>query len=247
MSTLLWKYYFENDVENFRQVLTRATYNASAHSTKGSGGGKSGNIGLVGSPGTALGTSPTLSKSAKGSSWNNNRALSTPKPLAHVTLSRADVNWRDSHGVTLLHHIASSTNENASGFAIALLQLPLLDLYVQDEESGWTALHRALYFGNITIARALMDRDIQDAREHLAIGMSHAVGGLIKIKDREGNSPFDVYGATITVRNIRQDSSAPLVTGSQDDEDGEMAQGISGDANEGDGLSRVVVLFNLMD
>ena len=240
MSTLLWKYYFENDVDNFRQVLARATYNASAHSTKGGGGGKSGNIGFAGSPGTALGTSPTLSKYAKGSSWNSNRALSMPKPLAHVTLSRADVNWRDSHGVTLLHHIASSTNENASSFAIALLQLPLLDLYVQDEESGWTALHRALYFGNITIARALMDRDIQDATELMAIGMSHAVGGLIKIKDREGNSPFDVYGATITVRNIRQDSSAPLLAGSQDDEDGEMAQGISGDTNEGDGPKRVV-------
>ena len=241
MSTLLWKYYFENDVENFRQVLSRATYNASVQSTKGGGGGRAGSIGIAGSPGATLGGSPTLSKSAKGSSWNNQRALpgnATPKSFANVTLSRADVNWRDSHGVTLLHHIASSTNENASEFANALLQLPLLDLYVQDEESGWTALHRALYFGNITIARALMDRDIQDAIEHSTIGTPHAAGGLIKIKDREGNSPFDVYGASITSRNIRQDSGAPLLAGSQDDEDGEMAQGISGDVNDDDGPSR---------
>ncbi|KAF6227909.1 hypothetical protein HO133_007637 [Letharia lupina] len=243
MSTLLWKYYFENDAENFRQVLARATYNASAQSTKGGGGGRAGSVGIAGSPGATLGTSPTLSKSAKGSSWSNQRAPSgnaTPKSLANVTLSRADVNWRDSHGVTLLHHIASSTNENASEFAIALLQLPLLDLYVQDEESGWTALHRALYFGNITIARALMDRDIQDAMEHSTMGPSHAAGGLIKIKDREGNSPFDVYGASITSRNIRQDSGAPLLAGSQDDEDSEMAQGVSGDTNDNDGPSRVV-------
>lgn len=243
MSTLLWKYYFENDVENFRQVLSRATYNASAQSTKGGSGGRAGSIGIAGSPGATLGTSPTLSKSAKGYSWNNQRAPlgnATPKSFANVTLSRADVNWRDSHGVTLLHNIASSTNENASEFANALLQLPLLDLYVQDEESGWTALHRALYFGNITIARAFMDRDIQDAIEHSTIGTSHAAGGLIKIKDREGNSPFDVYGASITSRNIRQDSGAPLLAGSQDDEDGEMAQGISGDANDDDGLSRAV-------
>ena len=242
MSTLLWKYYFENDVENFRQVLARATYNASAQSAKGSGGGRAGSIGIAGSPGAMLGTSPTLSKSAKGSSWKTQGPLSrntTPKSLANATLSRADVNWRESHGVTLLHHIASSTNENASEFAIALLKLPLLDLYVQDEESGWTALHRALYFGNITIARALMGRDIQDAIEHSSIGAYHAAGGLIKIKDREGNSPFDVYGASITSRNIRQDSGVPLLTGSQD-EDGEMAQGISGDANDDDGPSRAV-------
>lgn len=243
MSTLLWKYYFENDVENFRQVLARATYNASAQSTKGGSGGRAGSIGTVGSPGATLGTSPTVSKSAKGSSWNNQRALpsyATPKSFANVTMSRTDVNWRESHGVTLLHHIASSTNQNASEFAIALLQLPLLDIYVQDEESGWTALHRALYFGNIAIARALMDRDIQDAIEHSSMGASHAAGGLIKIKDREGNSPFDVYGASITSRNIRQDSGAPLLAGSQDDEDGEMAQGVSGDANDDDGASRAV-------
>lgn len=242
MSTLLWKYYLENDVENFRQVLARATYNASAQSAKGSGGGRAGSIGIAGSPGAMLGTSPTLSKSAKGSSWKTQGPLSrntTPKSLANATLSRADVNWRESHGVTLLHHIASSTNENASEFAIALLKLPLLDLYIQDEESGWTALHRALYFGNITIARALMGRDIQDAIEHSSIGAYHAAGGLIKIKDREGNSPFDVYGASITSRNIRHDLGVPLLTGSQD-EDGEMAQGISGDANDDDGPSRAV-------
>lgn len=243
MSTLLWKYYFENDVDNFRQVLAQATYNASGQSAKGGGAGRAGSIGIAGSPAAVMGTSPTLSKSAKGSSWITQKALpgnATPKSLANVTLSRADVNWRDSHGVTLLHHIASSTNENASEFAIPLLQLPLLDLYVQDEESGWTALHRALYFGNVTIARALMDRDIEDAIEHSSMAASHAAGGLIKIKDREGNSPFDVYGASITSRDIRQDLGVPLLAGSQDDEDGEMAQGISGDANDDDGLSRAV-------
>ena len=198
---------------------------------------------MAGSPGATLGTPLALSKSAKGSSWSDQRApatITTPKSLANVTLSRGDVNWRDSHGVTLLHQIASSNSKDASDFAIALLQLSFLDLYVQDEESGWTALHRALYFGNITIARALMDRDIEDSIEHSSMGMSHAAGGLIKIKDREGNSPFDVYGASITSRNIRQDASVPFLAGSEDDEDGEMAQGISGDAGDGDGPSRLV-------
>ena len=244
MSTLLWKYYFENDAESFRQVLARATYNASVQSTKGGGGGaRGGSISITGSPGATLGSSPTLSKSAKASSWIHQRAPTgnaTAKSLANVTLSRTDVNWRDSHGVTLLHHITTSTDEDASEFAIALLRLPILDLYVQDEESGWTALHRALYFGSITIARALMDRDVQDTMNHSSMSSSHAAGGLIKIKDREGNSPFDVYGASITSRNIRRDSGPLLLAGSQEDEDGEMAQGVSGDANDDDGPSRAV-------
>ena len=251
MSALLWKYYFENDVENFRQVLARATFNASAQSTRGpTGFGRAANISIAGSPGATLGTSPALSKSAKGSSWNDQRALpsgATLKSLANVTLSRADVNWRDSHGVTLLHLIASSKHQNASEFGIALLKFPLLDLYIQDEESGWTALHRALYFGNITIARALMNQDIQDAIEHSSTNVSHAAGGLIKIKDREGNSPFDVYGASIIARNIRRESGVPLLAGSQDDEDGEMAQGISGDAGDNDSPSRAVTPRTLVE
>ena len=244
MSTLLWKYYFGNDVDNFRQVLARATYNASAQHGKGSARG--GNTGTASSPGAALATSPTLTgKSPRQSSYNAStpRAWShntTPKSSSTLTLSRADVNWRDSHGMTLLHHIASSTIETASEFALALLQLPILDLYIQDEENGWTALHRALYFGNITVARALMERDIQDAIEHSSITASHGAGGLIKIKDREGNSPFDVYGASIVTRNIRHDPEIPLLGSSQGDEDNEIAQGVSGDVNEEDGPKRAV-------
>ena len=242
MSTLLWKYFFENDVDNFRQVLARATYNASAQHVKG--GAKGSHTGTATSPGAALATSPTLtSKSPRQPSYNVSKAVShnaTTKSSANLTLNRVDVNWQDSHGMTLLHHIVSSTNGHASEFAIALLRLPILDLYLQDEESGWTALHRALYFGNITIARALMERDIQDASEHSSTA-SHGAGGLIKIKDREGNSPFDVYGASITSRNIRQASEIPLLGGSQDDDDNEMAQGVSGDANEEDGTKRAIV------
>ena len=240
MSTFLWKYYFENDVENFRQVLARASCNALAQSTRGGGSGK----GIAGSPGATLATSPTLtSKSGKGASWNATRTSSsntTPKSLANVTLSRADLNWRDAHGVTLLHHIASAINENASAFALALLQLPLLDLYIQDEENGWTALHRALYFGNITIARALMNRDIQDSIEYSTASTTHGTGGLIKIKDREGNSPFDVYGASIARRSIRHELGIPLLAGGPDDEENDVAQGVTGDANDNEGSTRVV-------
>lgn len=235
MSTLLWKYYFEDDLDSFRQVLARATYNASAQAKGGKGAHTANSsTGLAGSPGVGLSTSPILNKSTKAASNNT-----TPKS-ANIILSRADLNSRDPSGVTLLHHIASSTSENASEFAIALLHLPLLDVYVQDEESGWTALHRALYFGNVTIARALMDRDIQDTYEHSGIVISHGAGGLIKIKDREGNSPFDVYGASITSRNIRHGLDVPLLGSGADDEDDDMAQGVTGDADDDDVPPRAV-------
>jgi len=249
MSTLLWKYYFEDNVDGFRQVLTRATYNASVQGTRA--GGKGGSAAFATSPGATLASSPNLtSKSPRqpGSSTAKPPSQNiTPKSLANVTLSRANINWRDSHGVTLLHHIASSTSENASEFAIALLQLPFLDLYIQDDESGWTALHRALYFGNITIARALMARDIQDAVEHSNTGAPHAAGGLIKIKDREGNSPFDVYGASITTMNIRRDPGVPLLDGNQDDEEDEMAQGVTGVTNEDNDSRRMVTPAVMID
>ena len=237
MSTLLWKYYFENDVDSFRQVLARANYNASVQSHTKSGKGKStGNHGVAGSPGAGLSTSPTLFKS-----MNQSFDQATHKQT-NVILSRADVNWRDSYGITLLHHIASSTSEYATDFAIAFLQLPVLDLYVQDMESGWTALHRALYFGNIAIARALMDRDLQDADQHLNTSPSHGAGGLIKIKDREGNSPFDVYGASITKRTLHRGPHLPLLGGGVDDEDveNELAQGVTGDAEDDSNSRRIL-------
>ena len=240
MSTLLWKSFFENDVDQFRQVLARAAYNFSTQITRAT---KTGNSGLSSSPGPHLAASPTLThKSRKQSESNAAGAAAqhvTPKSLVNVTLSRADLNWRDAKGITLLHLIASSTNETASEFALALLEHPLLDLYIQDEESGWTALHRALYFGNTTIARALMDRDIHDAMEHSTPGAAHTAGGLIKIKDREGNSPFDVYGASITNRIIRQAPNTALL-GGQPDDDEELAQGVSGDPEGDEGSARTV-------
>jgi alpha-tubulin suppressor-like RCC1 family protein len=99
--------------------------------------------------------------------------------------------------MTLLHHAASSTTENALEFAQALVEHPLIDLYLQDAENSWTALHRAFYFGNITIARAILERDSSDA-------LRRGIGGaLVKMKDREGLGPLDLYAATIKDRTLR--------------------------------------------
>lgn len=239
----IWKFYFENDVESFRQSLANATFNAST-SAKGAHGGKGIHAATLGSPGTSLATSATLtSKSKKVPAWTSpGLSTSSKSVVGHST--RADLNWRDANGVTLLHTIASCAHGTASEFAFALLQMPLLDLYLQDTESGWTALHRALYSGNITIARALMSRDGHVASDQIGVGTAHNTVGLIKIKDREGNSPFDVYGASIASRSIRQGSAIPPLSGSSEDEENDVAPGVSGDDTD-DGMRSREIMPNL--
>lgn len=155
-------------------------------------------------------SSPNPSKPRK--SYGISPGTATPErpgfQRGSTTLSRADVNARDHYGRTLLHHVASSPKPSAISFARALLDISFLDIYAQDWESGWTALHRALYAGNATIAQALMARDMRDMTDVSKLGQtSHPSGSLIKIKDREGYSPFDVYGATIRSRDIKQTTS----------------------------------------
>lgn len=236
MSAFLWKYYFENDLDQFRQLLANATFNA-APSSKGGHGGKARNYGAVTSTGSHLATSPSLqakSRISPGSgSLSNLAGTTSSKTTAAVNLTRADLNWKDAHGITLLHYIASSNDaEIASNFGIALLEAPFLDLYMQDAESGWTALHRALYMGNINLARALINRDVNDGLTPANFSATHMISGLIKVKDWEGNSPFDVYGLSITNRIIRQASTIPLLSGSSEDDENEVAQGVSGDDGE---------------
>jgi hypothetical protein len=94
----------------------------------------------------------------------------------------------------------SSTAENAIEFVEALLEHPAIDIYVQDVESGWNCLHRALFTGNISIARLLLEKE----RKYLtgqALGASVSrIGQLIKTKDHEGNSPFDLFNSTVGER-----------------------------------------------
>ncbi|OJK02318.1 hypothetical protein ASPACDRAFT_76718 [Aspergillus aculeatus ATCC 16872] len=201
MSSKLWGFFLYDDVESFQRFLATAT------GTAGNGGSlKAGSpgLGLTSSPGV-----PTRSKKLSGTSPG------TPIPERGVnlrtgkTLSREELNVRDKYGRTLLHLVASSTKPTAIDFAVALLQVPFLDIYAQDWESGWTALHRALYAGNATIAQALMVRDMRDATDFSKAGNSGLpVGSLIRIKDREGYSPFDVYAATIAARDIKRSSDS---------------------------------------
>jgi alpha-tubulin suppressor-like RCC1 family protein len=203
MSNLLWRYYHNEEVEKFRHLLSNGSH-STQHTPKGHGGGLGAhNVGsFVGSP-TGFATSPrAVAKSRKISGQAGN--FGAGKGI-NTGLGRAEVNSRDHAGLTILHRAVSASSEIAIGFALALLEHPAIDLYIQDTENGWTALHRALYFGNITLARAIIEKDIRDP--------SSQGSSVIKVKDHEGNSPFDVYNATIARRSLQLDAER---TGSDD-------------------------------
>ncbi|KAF2452787.1 hypothetical protein BDY21DRAFT_151020 [Lineolata rhizophorae] len=189
----------------------------------------------IGSPGS-LGTSPTLvAKSrrsgagggAHGGGWTVSGGAGASTAAGGLVLTRADVNKRDAVGKTLLHHVASSTSTTAVGFARALVQHPLIDLYVQDYENGWTALHRAFYFGNISIARLILERDRLDVRQ----GGKQRAGGLIKIKDSDGNGPLDLYDWTLDPLNNDAESSQQYMRSSSPNDDSDEEDPLRGDFN----------------
>lgn len=62
-----------------------------------------------------------------------------------------------------------------------LLRHPQLQVNLQDQESGYTALHRALFVGNIRAARDLLLRNDIDT----------------SIKDAEGMAAYDLYNGTV--------------------------------------------------
>lgn len=196
MSHLLWKYYWEDDVDRFRRLLAPTSYNAQAVSRSPAIGGSGSFFG--GSYG-APGTSPrSATKQRRASGHPQTPAKSKD---ANTNLGRAEINSRDHAGLTVLLRAASSTEPNAYEFVRALIEHPAIDLYAQDPESGWNALHRSLYAGNVSIARLLLEKERVDLTNH-NLSAVNKVGLLIKTKDHEGNSPFDVYNSTIAARSL---------------------------------------------
>lgn len=111
-----------------------------------------------------------------GQSWGNTtNAFNAP-------CSPAEVNRRDYHGRTVLHLVSASTEPVSIDYLTALLAHPAINVNLQDHESGWTALHRALYHGNLLTALTLLKR---------------SPSADIRIKDFEGLTPFDLYNSTI--------------------------------------------------
>lgn len=192
----LWKAWVDHDVDRFRRLLAPAGYNSQSASKSphiGSGG-------LSGSPG-AFGTSPrNVFKTRKAQGFGP--AMGGARP-GTTNFGRAEVNSRDHAGLTILLRAASSTSDTAIAFVQALLDHPAIDLHVQDPESGWNALHRALYAGNISIARLLLEKERRDLTGQTSGASIAKAGRLIRTKDHEGLSPFDLYNSTIAERDLQ--------------------------------------------
>jgi len=198
MSALLWRHFWADDVESFRNVLAASLPPDSWR--KGPW--------TVKSPVTPLGSEYVVPLSQ--STPKSTRSFRQQKPALQATTAsprqsagsstaaaKRDINNRDNLGLTLLLRAASSRSKHAIGFVRALLDHPHIDLYLQDFESGWTALHRALYNGNLSIARLLLQKEQATVADQATTKWRP----LIKIKDHEGNSPFEVYNFTITDRD----------------------------------------------
>lgn len=100
-----------------------------------------------------------------------------------------NVNQRDHLGRTVLHLAAADSGPRATELVAILLNHPSINVNLQDAESGWTALHRALYAGNLSIALSLLSRKDTD----------------IRIKDLEGNTALDVLNSTVEGTNPQFD------------------------------------------
>jgi inhibitor of Bruton tyrosine kinase len=123
-----------------------------------------------------------------GGKSKGDKASSAPKSwtlhglsLNHGPKSKPDPNERDAFGRTVLHLVCSCPQDPRSfDFLYALLSLPTINVNVQDAESGWTALHRAMWCGNLRAAKELLSRSDTD----------------LGIKDAEGLTAMDLYNST---------------------------------------------------
>ncbi|CAD6887498.1 unnamed protein product [Tilletia controversa] len=170
----------QRDLQRFRVVLKGGNlHDRSNHaqpSTSGGGGSGGGGSG-------SYARSPPGGHSASwgrdGGSNNHNHVLGPAPP--------SEVNRRDEFGRTSLHLVCASPDGIAIDFLHALLSHPSLNVNLQDFESGYTALHLALYAGNLHIALTLLRKADTDLR----------------VKDFEGLTPFDLYNSTISGTNPR--------------------------------------------
>jgi ankyrin repeat protein len=83
----------------------------------------------------------SLGVSGVGKSWNRTSSSMS-----------CNLNDRDALGRTVLHIACSSVKVSDMDYVELLLGHPSINVNIQDMESHWTALHRALYNGNIAAA-----------------------------------------------------------------------------------------------
>lgn len=157
MSSYLWRYYLENDAAKFRRLLAGSASRRD-----------------IPFAGTAAAASPEYSSKQSSASGKQG-------PL-NVPITRQALRELDNMGRSVLHLACSDPDRLM--FVKALLSSPLTDPSILDAESGWTAMHRALYHGNISAVRVMLLHNPSN-------------WGFVKIKDHAGDSPFEVFGSSI--------------------------------------------------
>jgi alpha-tubulin suppressor-like RCC1 family protein len=127
------------------------------------------------------------------------------EPPGNVVITKKMLAELDAMGRSILHH--ACTEPDRLAFVTVLLAHPLIDPGLVDLESGWTCLHRALYHGNISAAREI-------------ISANPSNWSLVKSKDRAGDSPFDIFEASIRdIGNVREESHPDVDEDSDDGQD----------------------------
>ncbi|CAK7264963.1 hypothetical protein SEPCBS57363_001348 [Sporothrix epigloea] len=223
----LWSCYIADNVERFRRLLAPKGHSAQAAAvwnTNAVGSGPGGGLSGSGSPGNTGGspyaTSPRSSAGKSRKFLNHGYGnIQAKSGAAGGIIGKNEVNSRDHAGLTILLRAAASPSENAVHFVQALLEHPAIDIYVQDPESNWNSLHRALYAGNIAIARLLLLKERKDIAGRILGAPASRIGQLIKTKDYEGNSPFDLYNSTIGRRLDALNDASAETRDDSDDED----------------------------
>ncbi|WVQ71777.1 hypothetical protein IAR50_001318 [Cryptococcus sp. DSM 104548] len=159
--TNLHLHFWNGNVKAFRQELD------------GTGGGQTPAKGGGGGGGSGIG--PGSASGGNGKSWL----------MSGMAGSKGDPNERDMFGRTVLHLAASSMTPLSYSFFQILLRNQQTQINLQDQESGYTALHRALFSGNIKAARDLLMRNDIDT----------------SLKDTEGMTAYDLYNGTVNGTN----------------------------------------------
>lgn len=186
-SNYLWKLYLENDAEAFQRLLLEGTPPPTHRES---------HQGAVGGPGLDMKTShedidgKSIIGTSTKSSNSTGQSLKRQKET-RLVFNRQALRDYDARGRSLIH--LAATEYDGIPFLRALLRSSQLDLTHPDLESGWTALHRALYHGNITAARLLLDTEAAK----IAAGGVPGGATLVKTKDHSGESPFELFYATI--------------------------------------------------
>lgn len=91
------------------------------------------------------------SSSGAGDSGISGTSPRSLKSKAARDDEKIDVNARDGFGRTVLHLASASIDASSVEYVRLLLKHPGINVNLQDWESHWTALHRALYYGNLPV------------------------------------------------------------------------------------------------